>query len=149
LAFGNTVSPPSSTSELYHRITKKKVNTNINFISKIIEAKNEWHWSHLQVHQHYCYTLTRIRSTKRIHKVVIMRFILLSDFIMENIKAFAILCILWNTAQVMVVLSIGWKITYYLSFKRQLNQKPLAGASSLSFLNRGKNKRQKERVTHL
>ena len=103
LAFGNTVSPPSSTSELYQRITKKKVNTNINFMLKIIEANNAWHWSHLQVHQHCCYTLTRINSTKRIHKVVIMRFILLSNFIMENIKGFTMLCILWNIVQVMVV----------------------------------------------
>lgn len=49
----------------------------------------------LQIHQNCSYTLTSILSVIFILKIVIVRLILLSNFIVENLKSLPVFCILW------------------------------------------------------
>ncbi|RDX67481.1 hypothetical protein CR513_53639, partial [Mucuna pruriens] len=84
-ASGNTVSPPSSTSELAQH-------DHLSSYPRQIE-----------VHQHRCYPLTPTLSVKVVHKVVKMRLILLSNFIMKNLKSFTMLCILWDTVTQLII----------------------------------------------
>jgi hypothetical protein len=48
--------------------------------------------SHLQVHENSGYALTPIFGVIIFHKVVKVRLILLPNFVVENLKPFAMLC---------------------------------------------------------
>jgi hypothetical protein len=96
LAEGNTVSPPSSTSELYHYGRE-------NFIEREYLGLQQMHQSqenlegkmlcHSQIHKNCSHALTPIFSVELIKEVVKMRLIFLSNFIVEYLKSFPVLCL--------------------------------------------------------
>lgn len=94
LADGNTVSPPSSTSELKfnknnQKVLSKKQQDLINCQRK--SMSKIW-MSFIQIHKNSSYALTPILSVQLIKEVIKVRIIFLTNFIMENLKALTILC---------------------------------------------------------
>ncbi|RDX96350.1 hypothetical protein CR513_21002, partial [Mucuna pruriens] len=88
LAAGNTVSPPSSTSELHK---KKKMKRTIKFLSKIHQRSQcktiIWKENDsLQVHKNCSNTLATILSVELIKEVIVVRLIFLPYFIVKNLK---------------------------------------------------------------
>jgi hypothetical protein len=100
LAEGNTVSPPSSTSELTNNKVKKENGVKVcsrgkhcNLDHTAKEAfKKYMNGGCIQIHENGCYPLAPILSVIFIKEVIIVRLIFLSNFIMENLKTFAMLC---------------------------------------------------------
>lgn len=97
LASGNTVSPPSSTSDLHrHKENKKRSHLLASF--KENNIKNHHPWSirvlvkYLQIHKKGSSALTPVFSVKLINKVIIVRLVLLTHFIAQNLETFSVLC---------------------------------------------------------
>jgi hypothetical protein len=94
LAAGNTVSPPSSTSDLHKEQKQGTVKFVYNSITKHT-AKHGWKENKaLQIHKNCSNSLASILSVERIKEVIIMRLIFLPNSIVKNLKSLSILFIL-------------------------------------------------------
>lgn len=100
---GNTVSPPSSTSELsivsstYIRSKKENKVCFFLFLVFLWLMRNEDNQQKsfkvtLQVHKDSSNSLPSPFNVELIYEIVMVRLIFLSNFIMENLKTFSIFC---------------------------------------------------------
>ncbi|PON93962.1 hypothetical protein TorRG33x02_103520, partial [Trema orientale] len=101
LAEGNTVSPPSSTSDLHqqqqdatikhqHQNTMRNILDKLDFLSRFIKHEKRLNVI-LQIHQKSGNPLASIFCVELIEEVIKMCVILLPNFIVENLKSFTML----------------------------------------------------------